>query len=90
MWIENLSTAKEMSKKVLMTCTLILERDDILTALRSDFVMVHGEKYKTPERQLLDILYHRSYNTNSSNTHTITFELADGDDYSKLVEIEKQ
>ncbi len=43
-------------KKVIMTCTVRLDKNTVLNALRHDSIFIDGFEYKTPKRTLINCL----------------------------------
>ena len=46
------STLRVMKTKKIMTCMINLSKNEMLEALKNDYVMINDVKYYTPEHQL--------------------------------------
>lgn len=61
----DLTDYREMQEPIetrtIMTCTLRLDKETMINALRCDGIHINGEYFKVPERALLDCLIEKRY-----------------------------
>jgi hypothetical protein len=46
----------ESSKRRILTANLALNKEDVLNALRYDYILINSVYYRTPKHDLLDLL----------------------------------
>lgn len=58
---------EKASEKVIMSCTVKLDKKTILEVLGSELIFIDGKYYEVPEKQLISILLNGSYGSNFIN-----------------------